>query len=297
MNSNYETLYGVGLLDDLHNHFPALLYDSSGFASVQDVLRYIQMQTRNRFDLFSYGLREYQSTHPLPSPPVQNANVNNLYRRVVRTSYAGMPAPLQSPHSTLLRQPATAASPPSVSEAVNQNILRANVPNIQVELNTFTNEEEEEEEDEQPMNDSRLITNALLSLLALPGGNLSRTYDIDAFGTILTARTQGQMQRQGMDQFLQPVVVRPTPQQISENTTLGRHVSDTEQACAICQDALTEEQEGRKLNACGHWFHKNCIDTWLSGNVHCPVCRHDIRESIRQNSPADEEQKQDQDQP
>jgi hypothetical protein len=203
-----------------------------------------------------------------------------------------MPAPLQSPHSTLLRQPATAASPPSVSEVVNQTILRANVPNIQVELNTFTNEEEEEEEEgEQPMNDGRLITNALLSLLALPGGTLSRTYDIDAFGTILTARTQGQIQRQGMDQFLQPVVVRPTPQQISENTTLGRHVSETDQACAICQDALTEEQEGRKLNACGHWFHKNCIDTWLSGNVHCPVCRHDIRESIsiRHNSPSSED--------
>jgi hypothetical protein len=81
-----------------------------------------------------------------------------------------------------------------------------------------------------------------------------------------------------MDAFLQPVVVRPTTEQIAENTTVGNLVSDTEQSCAICQDVLQPEQEGRKLNACGHWFHKSCIDTWLEGNVHCPVCRHDIRE-------------------
>ncbi len=84
--------------------------------------------------------------------------------------------------------------------------------------------------------------------------------------------------RGAMEQFLQPVVVRPTPEQIAANTTVGNLVSDTDHTCAICQDALTSEQEGRKLNACGHWFHKNCIDTWLHGNVHCPVCRHDIRE-------------------
>lgn len=80
--------------------------------------------------------------------------------------------------------------------------------------------------------------------------------------------------------FLQPVVVRPTQEQIDANTTVGNLVSDTENTCAICQDTLEAEQEGRKLNACGHWFHKNCIDTWLEGNVHCPVCRHDIREAI-----------------
>lgn len=84
-----------------------------------------------------------------------------------------------------------------------------------------------------------------------------------------------------MDQFLQPVVVRPTAEQINANTTVGSLVSETETACAICQDTLTSDQEGRKLNACGHWFHKPCIDTWLSGNVHCPVCRHDIREVIQ----------------
>lgn len=82
----------------------------------------------------------------------------------------------------------------------------------------------------------------------------------------------------GLDAFLQPVPVRPTREQIDANSTVGNLVSDTEHTCAICQDTLTAEQEGRKLTACSHWFHRNCIDTWLEGNVHCPVCRHDIRE-------------------
>lgn len=80
------------------------------------------------------------------------------------------------------------------------------------------------------------------------------------------------------DAFLQPVVVRPTAEQIAANTTVGNLVSDEEQTCAICQDVLQPEQEGRKLNHCGHWFHKSCIDTWFDTNVHCPVCRRDIRE-------------------
>lgn len=82
------------------------------------------------------------------------------------------------------------------------------------------------------------------------------------------------------DAFMQPVIVRPTAEEIAQNTVVGNLVSDEEHSCAICQDVLHSEQEGRKLNACGHWFHRNCIDTWFQRNVHCPVCRHDIREPL-----------------
>ena len=257
MSSNYETLYGVGLLDDLHNYFPALLYDSSGFGTVRDVLTYVQTQARNRFDLFSYGQREYVGSHP-PRAPVEE----NVYRRVVRTSFASVPPQPVQPLSTLLRQPAAPSQ---------------EVPRIQVELNNgdADDEEEEEEEEEVPVAENRIIANALLSLLNLPATGLTRTYDIDVFGSLVGGRGRG-----GMDQFLQPVVVRPTPEQIANNTTIGNLVSDVEQACAICQDTLSPEQEGRKLNACSHWFHKSCIDTWLERDVHCPVCRHDIREPL-----------------
>ncbi len=279
MSSNYETLYGVGLLDDLHNYFPALLYDSSSFASVRDVLSYIQRQTRSRFDLFSYGLREYQAAHP--SEPVNN------YRRVVRTSFAGMPAPTSFPNSTLL---GTIPSAPlhidevqtTLPSTLSQSLFRPNglIPSIQVDLVNTVNpsdaddeEEQEEEEEQEQVQEQRtdaLIANALLSLLRLESGTITRNYTLG-------------LGPRNMDSFLQPVVVHPTEEQINANTTVGNLVSDTEHSCAICQDTLTSDQEGRKLNACGHWFHKGCIDTWLATNVHCPVCRHDIREPLSSN--------------
>jgi hypothetical protein len=260
MNSNPETLYGVGFLDDLHNYFPALLYDSSSFENVQDVLAYIQRQTRGRFDLFSYGQREYLSTHPPPQPSPET-----VYRRVVRTSFAGVPTAGLPPLSTLRRSPA----PLNPNDTSILSSLNVNIPTVAPIMPN--NEEEEEEETEVTVNLNQTdmnLANALLALLHLPAAPLTRNY--------LGGRT--------MDQFLQPVVVRPTAEQIAANTTVGNLVSDTDHSCAICQDQLMSDQEGRKLNACGHWFHKTCIDTWLGTNVHCPVCRHDIREPAQEQS-------------
>lgn len=260
-NSNYETLYGVGLLDDLHNYFPALLYDSSSFVSTRDVMAYVQRQTRARFDLFSYGQREYLSRQ---TPSVASSQPS--YRRVVRTSFASMPSNVGPANSTLPNphhpSPTGEESAESLlTSTLTQMLNRSTGQQIQVQLNTFDGEEEDDEEAPQA---NTYIANALLSLLNLPITQPSGT---------------GLFRRGPMDSFLQPVVVHPTSEQIAEHTTLGNLVSDVDHACAICQDSLTAEQEGRKLNACGHWFHRACIDTWFERDVHCPVCRHDIRES------------------
>ena len=54
-NPDYETIYGVGLLDDIHNYFPAILYDSGRFQSLPTMLSYIRIQMNNRFNLFNHG--------------------------------------------------------------------------------------------------------------------------------------------------------------------------------------------------------------------------------------------------
>lgn len=291
MSSNYETLYGVGLLDDLHNYFPALLYDSSSFGSVRDVFGYVQAQTRNRFDLFSYGLREYLSDHPphVPAPvaPVASASAS-VYAPRNRTSFAGIPPPRGESRSTLPTPMIPSLSLRSLREnrmqgdtslsTTGQMIGRPLGSTFQVDLtvsneNTEDEEEEEEETETTTLSENRLLTN-ILSLLQLPEMTLARNYrDITTRIHVVGNNT--------MDQFLQPVVIRPTPEQIEMNTSVGHLVSETDDSCAICQDSLTEDQDGRKLNACGHWFHKACIDTWLERDVHCPVCRHDIREPLQ----------------
>ncbi|XBI88620.1 hypothetical protein VPH35_026562 [Triticum aestivum] len=36
------------------------------------------------------------------------------------------------------------------------------------------------------------------------------------------------------------------------------------------------EREGRRLPACSHVFHLECIRSWLLRKPHCPMCRHAV---------------------
>ena len=60
MADRYERVYDVGLLDDLHNYFPGLLYEPDRFRTVSDVLVYVRQNASRRFNLFDYGARQYQ---------------------------------------------------------------------------------------------------------------------------------------------------------------------------------------------------------------------------------------------
>jgi hypothetical protein len=77
--------------------------------------------------------------------------------------------------------------------------------------------------------------------------------------------------------FMEPVSVRPTAEQIQSATAI-EIVDSEEEMCAICQDTLETGREALNLIACDHRFHSGCISTWFMSHVVCPVCRHDIRE-------------------
>jgi hypothetical protein len=77
--------------------------------------------------------------------------------------------------------------------------------------------------------------------------------------------------------FNEPVIVRPTNQQIESASTIIELTNSTEH-CSICQESLVLNAERvRRLNHCDHMFHDSCISEWFNRNVRCPVCRHDIR--------------------
>ena len=51
--------------------------------------------------------------------------------------------------------------------------------------------------------------------------------------------------------------------------------------CSICMDNYEELQKVTYL-PCGHYFHTDCIRSWLTkGNVTCPLCKHDAREKMK----------------
>jgi len=56
-NTNYDYVYNVGLLDDLHNYFPAFLYDSGRFQTPVQVFSYLRSQLNSRFNLPNFGAR------------------------------------------------------------------------------------------------------------------------------------------------------------------------------------------------------------------------------------------------
>jgi hypothetical protein len=54
-DSSYQVVYNVGLLDDIHNYFPALLYEMDRFTNLPQVLQYVRERMTARFNLFNYG--------------------------------------------------------------------------------------------------------------------------------------------------------------------------------------------------------------------------------------------------
>lgn len=219
MSSSYETLYGVQLLDDLHNYFPAVLYEGGQFHSVRDLLVYIQSQTRNRFDLYTYGRTHHTRQRRATSSPPPPLNPPPLH-----------PAPFAAPSSSPIRVP-----------AIFEESVEDNLPSAETLLNSILNH-------------------------LLPSTS-TRTTHVPVYYSMNVGLGQ---------QNLEPVIVRPTRQQIQAATTVLR--LPVVEPCSICQDSIQVGQNARKLNHCGHVFHEGCIDTWFGRNVHCPICRHDIRE-------------------
>jgi len=85
MSNNYQRVYDVNLLDDIHNYFPALLYQPQNFVSVSDVLLYVQQKTQQRFNLFDYGRMQYMQQQQAANTPRTPATIRRNYMDVQNT--------------------------------------------------------------------------------------------------------------------------------------------------------------------------------------------------------------------
>ena len=251
-NQPYESVYGVGLLDDLHNYFPAVLYEPSSFHSVRDLLTYISVRTRRRFDLYSNAMNSYHDTPVTDTPETAHAHAaahapsaqdqrvaSNLPRHnFTGSSYAAAASAAVSAASSALN----AATNPTV------NPLRRN----NLHLPATTN-----------------VLSALIAGLA----DMNEVDTNSVYRILLTPPVP-----RVPTTFMEPVIIRPTQEQITNSTRLGTPNDPTE-VCTICQETIEENQPARLILHCEHWFHTSCIDVWFQQDVHCPVCRHDIRSS------------------
>jgi len=213
MADDYVSVYGVGLLDDIHNYFPALLYDTGRFQNVANVFSYVRNQLDTRFNLFRHGAALYAGSQQTPF--TQSRQTTNVPPPTVPFSYV-------SPRATR-----------------NANDIAA--------------------------------ANLLLGFL-----RMSTEDDLSNYIQI-PARTTGATATAG-NAWIDPIIVRPTAQAIAAGTepVLGSSLAENT-GCAICQDTIIPTDPARRLVACGHVYHRGCIDEWFRRSVYCPSCRHDIR--------------------
>ncbi|KAK7268558.1 hypothetical protein RIF29_21259 [Crotalaria pallida] len=52
------------------------------------------------------------------------------------------------------------------------------------------------------------------------------------------------------------------------------HSCSSTLSCSICLADYKDSEWLRLLPDCGHFFHKECVDTWLRLNMSCPICRN-----------------------
>lgn len=227
-----QNIYQVQLLNDLHNHFPDILYNPGRFRNIQDFLEYIrQVADTSPYTRGQAIYNNRQAANARAFAARQPINTVPIYQTV-------QPVQPVQPLNTIWTQPITT----TVEDTIPTTRIR-------VPLNTTTN---------------TMLMNTLLG---------------SVFGDLFSTIPEGTLGDAGIQGFLnQRVVIYPTEEEINRATTVYRSTRRQDDICAICQDDIEANQEFRRINHCNHYFHSDCIDTWFTSNVHCPTCRHDIRE-------------------
>lgn len=50
--------------------------------------------------------------------------------------------------------------------------------------------------------------------------------------------------------------------------------------CAVCLEGFRVGDRCRDLPACGHSFHRDCVDRWLMRSPACPICRRGVMPAV-----------------
>ena len=244
----YQVVYGVGLLDDVHNYFPALLYDQGRFQTLTNVFSYVRSQLNNRFNLYAYGARLSQAQAQAQAQAQGQAQGQG--QTAAPSSF--------SPPATYT----TTTTPPPIIRSfrgaggASDNEVMASASFLLNMLNLGL-------EGEAGFTPLRAGT------FGGGGGGTGGTGATGATGGIWAA-------------FRAPVIVAPSTAVLASNTSI-LNASDVSNnlvgvVCTICQDTVIPTDLCRRLNACQHVYHKACIDEWFTRSVFCPSCRHDVRE-------------------
>jgi hypothetical protein len=275
--------YDVNIINDLHNHFPALLYNIDQFHSVRDLLQYVRARVASRYDHFTIAQRNYNSImrgRGFAATGVQQeagaagrarsaARLAGRRSRILREAIppinpagtaapAGAPAPLRTDHYQAIntRFP-TINTPLGGALFPGTNIF--NLPPFQPQQLQFP------------------TTGFTFDLPTLTYPVIETTQadmaDVNALLALLGLMTTPQV--------LEPVIIRPSNEVIEQTTALETVTATPVPGgiCVICQEEFAVGNTIRKITQCGHTFHNDCIMQHFESSVRCPTCRFDIRDT------------------
>jgi hypothetical protein len=231
--------YSISLLNDLHHHFPDLLYHPTRFRNVGDVLNYVIGVAQH--NPYEEQRAAYERLHPLgPSGPSPPSNVS--------------------------------AAPSSRSSSELLNVLYSSPLQSEILMNSSYGNRRRSVF-QQPVDPIMSFIGSLI------GDSSAGTSSVgirapSSVGIGSTGPFSVDMQA-----FLNDRVhVFPSPEQIEIGTILTTALQTQDDNCSICQDPIEQNQPMRIIRHCTHRFHQECIDTWFQQHISCPTCRHDIRE-------------------
>ena len=238
--------YHIQLLNELHHHFPEILYNHTRFQNVVQVLGYMNdvIRMNPQHQAYHYYHQQYHAQYqdmmddPLLVPQIQRRSnaAEAMAESIDRLDHGNPYAAMRSMNA--IGQPPSPTYPPPDPPLV-RSVGASAEPNIRIRSFISLG------------NSSDLFSSLLSHLLQEPLANMDN---------------------------LENVIVTPTPEQLRDNTTVTVLQENKDDNCAICQDPLNKDHEVRTITHCDHMFHIQCIDTWFQRDIHCPCCRHDIRD-------------------
>jgi len=254
------------MLDELHNFFPEMLYDDALFGS--EPFRW----ARHRLSaLFPAVFVRQQNMYTMYNSS-QRAAMFNQWRIGTGSSF---PAPLQP-----IPVPITTYWSSEADNAALGDFLAyvAGQPAQQTQQTQQTQPAQQTQQTQQTQQAPQTPPRRTTPVNQVPQRRPPVPIHLPAIASQVNdaLRVLAQIDYSYFD-TLTDVPVIPTSYQIANGSHLVNSVPEDTQ-CAICQDNGVTGQ-WRRLS-CSHYFHNGCILPWFqAGNVRCPVCRHDIRDS------------------
>jgi hypothetical protein len=235
--------YPSMLLNELHRTFPQLLYQPERFQSVQDVLAYMRDVAND--NIFIRERNNYLCLQQQNSTPLRNTSSHSIPSHSI-------PSHSTSSHST------------PIHNTPLHNTLVQPVPHLS---------------SMRSRNTTHMTSNDYTPRIYLRERSAitpSVSYHIQENSSLLSDNLINALITTLFNEPSDENTIHVTEQHITENTSEFSADGTIDDNCAICLERMTDGQHLRKINACAHTFHKECIDRVFTSSSRCPICRHSI---------------------